>query len=277
MSSSEAQRSTASSRDFLLLRGPRPRRRELGTIIRVAGEVLRGVRRLRFVGPCVTIFGSARLTETDPAYVAARAVAARLGEVGFTIMTGGGPGIMEAGNRGAKDVGATSVGCTIELPQEQTSNPYLDLEIPFEHFFVRKVMLVKYSYAFVILQGGFGTGDEMFEALTLIQTGKIKQFPVVLMGTEYWTDLVEQIEQMVESGMISRSDLELLIVTDDPEEAAAHIRDGSIHRFQLADRLRPLRVFGESPGGARRKLIAGRVDRASERWARPDPRRMRRK
>jgi uncharacterized protein (TIGR00730 family) len=121
----------------------------------------------------VTVFGSARIAESEPAYVAARAVAARLGEMGFTIMTGGGPGIMEAGNRGAKDVGANSVGCTIELPKEQSSNPYLDVEVSFEHFFVRKVMLVKYSYAFVVGQGGFGTGDEMFEALTLIQTGVI--------------------------------------------------------------------------------------------------------
>lgn len=251
-SSPPAKQTLHSSRDFLFLRGPRLRRRELGTIIRVAGELLRGFRRLHFVGPCVTIFGSARLTETDPAYIAARSVGAKLGELGFTIMTGGGPGVMEAGNRGAKDVGATSVGCTIELPNEQASNSYLDVEVSFEHFFIRKVMLVKYSYAFVVLQGGFGTGDEMFEALTLIQTGKIKQFPVVLMGTEYWTDLVEQIEQMVESGMISRSDLDLLMVTDDPHEAALHIRDQSVHRFQLADRLRPIRVLGESTGTTRR-------------------------
>ena len=264
MSSSDSERSFQTNRDFLFLRGPRLRRRELGTIIRVAGELLRGFRRLHFVGPCVTIFGSARLAETDPAYVAARAVGARLGEMGFTIMTGGGPGVMEAGNRGARDVGATSVGCTIELPHEQASNPFLDVEISFEHFFVRKVMLVKYSYAFVVLQGGFGTGDEMFEALTLIQTGKIKQFPLVLMGAEYWTDLVEQLEQMVESGMISRSDLDLMIVTDDPDEAAAHIREQSVHRFQLAGRLRPLRVLGESAGGARRSGLH-RMGRAGQR------------
>ena len=250
-SSRRTKSSSHSSPDFLFLRGPRLRRSELGTIIRVAGELLRGFRRLHFVGPCVTIFGSARLAETDPAYIAARAIGAKLGEMGFTIMTGGGPGVMEAGNRGAKDVGATSVGCTIELPKEQTSNPYLDVEVSFEHFFIRKVMLVKYSYAYVVLQGGFGTGDEMFEALTLIQTGKIKQFPVVLMGVEYWTDLVEQIEQMVESGMISRSDLDLLMVTDDPDEAAAYIRDQSIHRFHLASQLRPLRVLGESTGATR--------------------------
>lgn len=235
-----------SSRESLFLRGPRLRRRELGTIIRVAREFLRGFRKLHFVGPCVTVFGSARIPETEVAYIAARTTAARLGEMGFTIITGGGPGIMEAGNRGARDVGATSVGCTIELPKEQSSNPYLDVEVAFEHFFVRKVMLVKYSYAFVVAQGGFGTGDEMFEALTLIQTGKIEQFPVVLLGVEYWSDLVGQIEEMVKTGMISRSDLDLLMVTDDPEEAAAYINERAVQQFKLGDRLRPLRVLGES-------------------------------
>lgn len=245
MTSSNGNSSRRGSKDFNFLRGPRLRRRELRTIFRVAGELLRGFRRLHFVGPCVTVFGSARLAENDPAYIAARTVAARLGELGFTIMTGGGPGIMEAGNRGARDVGATSVGCTIELPKEQTSNPYLDVEVSFEHFFIRKVMLVKYSYAFVVMQGGFGTGDEMFEALTLIQTGKIQEFPVVLMGVDYWSDLVEQIEQMVESGMIARSDLDLLMVTDDPDAAATHIHNLSIDRFKLGGRLKPLRVLGE--------------------------------
>ena len=246
MTSSEPQAERRNSNDFRFLRGPRLRRHELRTILRVSAQLLRGFRRLHFVGPCVTIFGSARIDEHEPAYIAARAVAGRLGELGFTIMTGGGPGIMEAGNRGARDVGATSVGCTIELPNEQVSNPYLDVEVSFEHFFIRKVMLVKYSYAFVVMQGGFGTGDEMFEALTLIQTGKIQQFPVVLMGVEYWSDLVEQLEQMVDSGMIARSDLALLMVTDDPEQAAAHIQDQSIARFKLGDRLKPLRILGET-------------------------------
>jgi len=252
MSSSDPVQRGHATKEMLFLRGPRLRRRELGTIFRVSREFLRGFRKLHFVGPCVTVFGSARIHETDPAYVSARATAARLGEMGFSIMTGGGPGIMEAGNRGAKDVGATSVGCTIELSNEQTSNPYLDVEVSFEHFFVRKVMLVKYSYAFVVAQGGFGTGDEMFEALTLIQTGKIEQFPVVLLGVEYWSDLVRQIEDMVEAGMISRSDLDLLIVTDDPEEAAAYINDRAVQRFKLGDRLRPLRVLGETGSPALR-------------------------
>ena len=160
---------------------------------------------------------------------------------------------MEAANRGAKDVGATSVGCTIELPNEQASNPYLDLEVSFDHFFIRKVMLVKYSYAFVVMQGGFGTGDEMFEALTLIQTGKIEHFPVVLMGVEFWGDLVEQLEEMVRSGMISSSDLDLLLVTDDPLEAAAYIQEQTVQPFGLAERLRPLRVLGEPATRSRRR------------------------
>ncbi|MEX1217357.1 MAG: TIGR00730 family Rossman fold protein [Acidimicrobiales bacterium] len=247
-----SQRDNTPNPDFVFLRGPRLRRRELRTIMRVARELLRGFRTLHFVGPCVTIFGSARLAETEPAYIAARLVASKLGELGFTIMTGGGPGIMEAGNRGAKDIGATSVGCTIELPNEQSSNPYLDVEVSFEYFFIRKVMLVKYSYAFVVMKGGFGTGDEMFEALTLIQTGKIQKFPVVLMGVEYWADLMAQIEEMVISGMIARSDLDLLMVTDDPEEAASHIKTQTIDRFGLGDRLRPLRLLGESSAGSQR-------------------------
>lgn len=192
------------------------------------------------------MFGSARTPEHDRAYVAARDVAERLGRLGFSIMTGGGPGIMEAANRGAREAGAPSIGCTIELPAEQVSNRYLDLEVPFDHFFVRKVMLVKYSYGFVVMKGGFGTGDEMFEALTLIQTGKIADFPVVLMGTEYWSDLIAMIATMVEAGTIAPDDTRLLRVTDDPEAAAAHIHDIAVSRFDLGDRLRPIRVLGES-------------------------------
>jgi len=232
--------------DQKFLVGPRTRRRELRTIISVSFELLRGFRRLHFAGPCVTVFGSARVPENDPAYANAREVAAVLGGDGFSIMTGGGPGIMEAANRGAKDVGATSIGCTIELPSEQHSNPYLDLEVSFDHFFVRKVMLVKYSYGFIVMKGGFGTGDEMFEALTLIQTGKIADFPLVLMGVEYWSDLVDQIAVMVEAGTISPHDTELLLITDDPVAAAAHIRRSTIEKFDLEKRLTPFRLIGES-------------------------------
>ena len=144
------------------------------------------------------------------------------------------------------------------LADEEVFEGDLDVEVAFEHFFIRKVMLVKYSYAFVVMQGGFGTGDEMFEALTLIQTGKIQQFPVVLMGVEYWTDLIEQLEQMVEASMISRSDLDLLLVTDDPAEAAAHICNRAVIPFGLADRLRPLRLLGEPARASRNRLMGRR-------------------
>ena len=155
-------------------------------------EFMRGFRALHFVGPCVTVFGSARFTEDAPLLRGRAARSARgWPRLGFTVMTGGGPGIMEAANRGAKEVGGRSVGCNIELPQEQQPNPYLDRWITFRHFFVRKVMLVKYSYAFVALPGGFGTLDEIFETATLIQTGKIRDFPLVLMGREFWRPLAD--------------------------------------------------------------------------------------
>ena len=243
MASRPDRRRNGEDRSFLA--GPRSRTSELRTIVVTAMEMLRGFRRLHFVGPCVTVFGSARVDETDESYIAARAVSAELGRAGFSIMTGGGPGIMEAANRGARDVGATSIGCTITLPVEQHSNPYLDHDIRFHHFFVRKVMLVKYSFGFVVMKGGFGTGDEMFEALTLIQTGKIADFPVVLMGEEFWSELVDQIEVMVEEGTIARKDLDLLLVTDDPVAAAEHIRTRSVVEFGLSSRLRPIAAIGE--------------------------------
>jgi hypothetical protein len=172
---------------------------------------------------------------------------AALGDLGFAVITGGGPGAMEAANRGVKDVGGVSIGCTIQLPHEQVSNPYLDISIDFRYFFVRKVMLVKYSYAFVVMPGGFGTVDEWFEALTLIQTAKIHEFPVVVIGAEYWAPIVKQLETMVEAGMISRSDLDLLLVTDSVEEAARHIDEICVSRFNLGRVLRPIRALGESP------------------------------
>src|SRR5262245_9299884 len=156
--------------DIVLLEGPRTRLRELGTLVRVGRDFIRGFRALHFVGPCVTIFGSARLKEDHPSYAQARALGAAMARLGFTVMTGGGPGVMEAANRGAREAGGPSVGCNIELPVEQRPNPYLDRFVEFEHFFVRKVMLVKYSHAFVVLHGGFGTPDEAFETLTPSQT-----------------------------------------------------------------------------------------------------------
>lgn len=176
------------------------------------------------MGPCVTVFGSAR-TPTDHAwYQAARQIGQLLGEAGFSVMTGGGPGIMEAANRGARDVGARSVGCTIKLPKEQRTNPYVDLAIDFRYFFVRKVMLVKYSQAFVFLPGGFGTVDEVFETATLIQTAKIQGFPVVGIGREYWSALEQTVnETMVASGNIDPIDTDLFRITDDPAEAVSFL------------------------------------------------------
>jgi uncharacterized protein (TIGR00730 family) len=171
---------------------------------------------------------------------------AALSGKGFAVITGGGPGVMEAANRGARDVDGLSIGCTIELPHEQVSNPYLDVSVDFSYFFVRKVMLVKYSYAFVVMPGGFGTVDEWFEALTLIQTAKIHEFPVVVVGVEYWSSIVDQLERMVEAGMISRSDLDLLLVTDSVEEAVRHIDEVCTSRFDLRRGPRAIRFFGET-------------------------------
>ena len=213
---------------------------------RVAREMLRGFRRLHFAGPCITVFGSARVAEGTSEYEAARAVGSAMSRLGFTVMTGGGPGVMEAANRGAKDVGGRSIGCNIVLPHEQAANPYVDVSVEFSYFFVRKVMLVKYSYAFVVMPGGFGTVDELFEALTLIQTGKVTDFPVVLMGRSFWQPLLRQLDAMVADGKIDRTDLDLLLVTDDVSEAVDHIRLNAVERFRLYHRLRPIRVIGEA-------------------------------
>jgi uncharacterized protein (TIGR00730 family) len=189
--------------------------------LRILGEFVEGFDALATVGPSVSIFGSARSTEESEEYVAARALAAKLVDRGFTIITGGGPGVMEAANRGAQEAGGTSVGCNIELPFEQAPNPYLDISLDFRYFFVRKVMFVKYAEAFVIFPGGFGTLDELFEALTLIQTGKVDNFPVVLWGTRFWRHLLELIrDPMLAEGKISPEDMDLLYVTDDLDEAA---------------------------------------------------------
>ena len=203
------------------LDGPRRRWEELRRVIRIAVECIRGFRALHFVGPCVTVFGSARFKEDHPYYAMARDVAGRIGKLGLTIMTGGGPGIMEAANRGARDVKAPSVGCNILLPSEQSSNPYVDTVVTFHYFFIRKVMLVKYSHAFVVMPGGFGTLDELSEALTLIQTKKMRPFPLILMGKEFWSPLLAFFQEgMVSSGVIGGDDLNWLTVTDDPEEVA---------------------------------------------------------
>jgi len=181
----------------------------------------------------VTVVGSARFQPGHEYYELARAVGAGLAELGFTVMTGGGPGIMEGANRGAREAGGRSIGCNILLPLEQSANPYCDRVVTFDYFFVRKVMLVKYSYAFVVMPGGVGTMDELFESFTLIQTHKMREFPVVLMGRAYWQDLLELLDDMVVAGTIDVADLNYLRVTDSVEEAMAHIRTYSIEKFGL--------------------------------------------
>ena len=216
------------------LAGPQPRLFELARAIRIFCEFIRGFRALHFVGPCVTVFGSARFTETHRYYELARQLGACLARDGFTVMTGGGPGIMEAANRGAREVGGRSIGCNIELPEEQAPNPYLDRWVTFKHFFVRKVMLVKYSYAFIAMPGGFGTLDEVTEAATLIQTGKIAGFPMVLMGVDFWKPLLDFMrDTLIKQGTIAGADMDLLFVTDSPEEAAARVRDIGMKQFGL--------------------------------------------
>src|SRR5438094_5143088 len=219
--------------DEIFLEGPRSRFAEFCTLLRVMRDFLRGYRALHFVGPCVTVFGSARIKPDDPHYELALKMGAAIARLGFTVMTGGGPGIMEAANRGAKEVGGRSVGCNIELPFEQVSNMYLDRCVRLHYFFVRKALLVKYSYAFVVMPGGAGTLDELFEAITLIQTGKIKNFPIVIMGTEYWRELIDFIGKMAQLGMISAPDTGLIYTTDSVEEAIAHIRIKTIEPFGL--------------------------------------------
>jgi uncharacterized protein (TIGR00730 family) len=216
------------------LQGPQRRTSELLRAIRIFIELMRGFRALHFVGPCVTVFGSARFKEDHPYYVLAREVGSRLARVGFTVMTGGGPGIMEAANRGAKDVGGASVGCNIELPAEQKPNPYLDHWITFRHFFVRKLMLVKYSYAFIAMPGGFGTLDEIFETATLIQTRKIQEFPLVLRGKDYWRPLVDFLrDRLIPSGTIDTADSERILITDSAEEAVASVTEVGLRSFGL--------------------------------------------
>jgi uncharacterized protein (TIGR00730 family) len=223
----------AGSSDRMLLEGPQSRLRELLLILRSLRDFIRGFRVLHFVGPCVTIFGSARFPESHPYYAIAREVGQRVSMLGFTVLTGGGPGLMEAANRGARDAGGRTVGCNIELPHEQAPNPYLDRWITCHYFFVRKVLLFKYSYAFVVLPGGLGTLDEMCEALTLIQTGKIRNFPVVLIGTEYWKPFIGLLRDMITAGAVGASDLNLLKVTDDIDEAIEHLEVHAVNAFGL--------------------------------------------
>jgi uncharacterized protein (TIGR00730 family) len=218
--------------EILFLEGPRSRWQDFKFVIKVCIEFVRGFRALHFVGPCVTIFGSARFGEDSPYYQLTRKLSGEIAKLGFTIMTGGGPGIMEAANRGAREAGGKSVGCNIILPMEQEPNPYLDKWVNIRYFFVRKTLLIKYSYVFVIMPGGFGTLDELFEAMTLIQTKTIKDFPVIIFCKDYHKDMLEHIEQMKVRKTISPGDLSLFLITDSIDEAVTHIQK-SIRKFNL--------------------------------------------
>ncbi len=230
-----------------MLEGPHSRLSELGTLLRVVRDLLVGFRKLHFVGPCVTVFGSARYTESHRYYELAREVGHSLAGLGFTVMTGGGPGLMEAANRGAQEAGGTSVGINIELPLEQTPNRYLDRWVTCRYFFIRKVLLFKYWYAFVALPGGLGTLDELFEALTLIQTKKIKSFPVVLIGVAYWEPLRALLHNMSVEGSIDVQDTKLLLITDSLAEAIAYLNEHAIDAFQLRrQQPKPSVLLGES-------------------------------
>ncbi len=207
------------------LKGRQNRAEELESAVRYFLEFLQGFESLHVAGPAVTIFGSARFPEDHPYYRLACEVGRELAQTGYTVITGGGPGIMEAANRGAKEAGGLSVGCNITLRREQAPNDYLDVFVQFDHFFVRKVMLVKYSSAFLVLPGGFGTLDEVFETLTLIQTRTIEQFPVILMGSAFWSRMTEFFQKsLLVEKTIDPDDLRLFHITDSPQEAVAFIQ-----------------------------------------------------
>ena len=225
-------------KEQVYLEGPKSRSYELAFAWRVFKQFIKGFRMLHFTGPCVTVFGSARFKEDHPYYIKAREFGKRIAGLGFTTMTGGGPGIMEAANRGAFENGGNSVGCNIQLPFEQKINPYTQKSVTFEHFFVRKVLLVKYSYAFIIMPGGFGTLDEFFETLTLIQTKSITQFPVVLFGKEYFQPLLENIEWMAQQGTISKEDMSLVLITDSVDEAMNYISSYISSNYKVKPRKR---------------------------------------
>lgn len=246
------------SAELRFLEGPKSRWFELRRALRVFGELVRGFRHLHFAGPCVTFFGSARFREGHRYYELTRLTAAAIGAQGWSIMTGGGPGLMEAANRGAKEVGARSIGCNIELPHEQTPNAYLDAMIQFRYFFVRKLMLIKYSYAFVVLPGGFGTMDELYEILTLIQTGKVQDFPVILMGSDYWQPMLQLLRSMLEAGAIDAQDVERLIVTDDTQKVLDAVCACAVRQFGSsvpAAARKPSRMLGETTPSVRSSRV----------------------
>ena len=225
-------------KEQVYLEGPKSRTYELFFAWKVFKEFIRGFRTLHFVGPCITVFGSARFKEDEFFYAKAREFGKHIAAIGFTTVTGGGPGIMEAANRGAFENGGMSIGCNIQLPFEQKANPYVQKSITFEHFFVRKMIMTKYSYAFIIMPGGFGTMDEFFETVTLVQTKTITQFPIVLFGKDYYKDLMKTIEVMEQKGAIAKEDMKLVLLTDDVDEAISHIRTYITTNYKVQPRRR---------------------------------------
>lgn len=219
-----ASRASLARTDRVLLEGPHSRTTDLWLVLRALRDFIEGFRTLHFVGPCITVFGSSRYDQSHPYYAMGREVGRCVAKLGFTAMTGGGPGLMEAVNRGAREAGGRSVGCNIMLPKEQEPNAYLDRSVTCRYFFVRKVLLFKHSYAFIGLPGGLATLDELFEALTLIQTGKIEHFPVALIGTRYWQPLIDMLHHCAARGTIDGKDLDLLLVTDSVSAGIDHIR-----------------------------------------------------
>lgn len=227
------------------LEGPRSRKEEFVFLIKVMRELFKGFRKLHFVGPCVTVFGSARFKEGHPYYELAREVGKGISKLGFAVMTGGGPGIMEAANRGAREDGGRSVGCNIILPHEQQHNPYLDVYVDMRFFFVRKVLLSKYSYAYIVMPGGFGTLDELSEAMTLVQTGKMLQFPIIVIGMEYHKKLRDFFDVMEKEGTISKTDHDIILFTDSVVEAMSWLKTKSVEKFGLRTTMRPIRILRE--------------------------------
>ncbi len=225
-------------KESVYLEGPKPRMYEFSFAWSVFRQFIKAFRTLHFMGPCITVFGSARFVEGHPHYEAARKFGKRIAELGYTTLTGGGPGIMEAANRGAFENGGNSVGCNIKLPFEQQPNPYMQKWILLDYFFVRKVILVKYSYAFIILPGGFGTMDEFFETITLAQTKVINDFPIVLFGKDFFQPLVATMDKMVEAGTIHPKDKELMLLTDDMDEAMHYIQNYIGKNFKVKPRKR---------------------------------------
>jgi uncharacterized protein (TIGR00730 family) len=204
---------------------------DMWRVLRIQSEFVEGFGSLATLGPAVSVFGSARIGPDDPAYALTEDIGRRLAEAGFAVITGGGPGLMEAANKGASEAGGLSVGLGIELPREQGLNPWVELGVDFRYFFARKTMFVKYAQGFIVMPGGFGTLDELFEALTLVQTGKVTWFPIVLVGTQFWGGLVDWVrETLVQAGTISPDDLDLVTVTDDPAVAVAAVVDAAEER-----------------------------------------------